>query len=134
MYTKKVTDGNCYFLPKIALYPPYFDRNCSTASKGLETICDVIKTAIQHYRASFVVTFFFNASYFWSFSHISWSSFSGLMADQTGNYAYSFYMTGATLLTAYLIPMILIYINCKKSRVHPQNVEETLPGRSTDEL
>ena len=60
--------------------------------------------------------------------------FSGLMADQTGNYAHSFYMTGGVLLTAFLIPMVLIFINCRKYRVHPQNVEEALPGRSTEEL
>ena len=54
------------------------------------------------------------------------SSLTGLMADQTGNYAYSFYMTGGVLLTAFLIPMVLIVVNKKQSRVHPQNVEEVV--------
>ena len=57
---------------------------------------------------------------------LSSSSFTGLMADQTGNYVYSFYMTGGALLTAFLIPMVLIVINKKQSRVHPQNVVEVV--------
>ena len=48
----------------------------------------------------------------------------GMIADKTGNYVYSFYMTGAVLIVAFLIPMMLIVINRKKSTVHPQNVEE----------
>ena len=39
--------------------------------------------------------------------------------DQTGNYLYSFYMTGAVLLVAFLIPMVLIPINHRKVRVRP---------------
>ena len=39
--------------------------------------------------------------------------------DQTGSYVYSFYMTGAALLVAFLIPMVLIPINHRKARVHP---------------
>ena len=63
---------------------------------------------------------------------ISWSSFTGLMADQSGNYVYSFYMTGAALLTAFLIPMVLIVVNFRKSRVHPQTFEEADNERSND--
>jgi len=48
----------------------------------------------------------------------------GMIADKTGNYVYSFYMTGAVLIVAFLIPMMLIVINRRKSTVHPQNVEE----------
>ena len=57
---------------------------------------------------------------------LSSSSFPGLMADETGNYIYSFYMTGGALLMAFLIPMVLIVINKKQSRVHPQNVTEVV--------
>ena len=39
--------------------------------------------------------------------------------DQTGSYVYSFYMTGAVLLVAFLIPMVLIPINHRKGRVRP---------------
>lgn len=46
------------------------------------------------------------------------------MADKTGNYVHSFYMTGGTLLVAFLIPFVLVFITCKKSRVHPIDVEE----------
>lgn len=46
------------------------------------------------------------------------------MADKTGNYVYSFCMTGGTLLVAFLIPFALVFMNCKKSRVHPIDVEE----------
>jgi len=50
--------------------------------------------------------------------------FPGLMADQTGNYMYSFYMTGGALLAAFLTPMMLIAINRRRStRIHRQNVE-----------
>ena len=43
---------------------------------------------------------------------------------ETGDYVYSFYMTGGSLLVAFLIPMVLEVIKCKQSRVHPQNIEE----------
>ena len=46
------------------------------------------------------------------------------MADKTGSYVHSFYLTGGTLLVAFLIPFALVFNNCKKSRVHPINVEE----------
>ena len=49
--------------------------------------------------------------------------FSALIADQTGNYIYSFYMTGGVLITAALIPLILICVNRGKSKVHPQGSE-----------
>ena len=39
--------------------------------------------------------------------------------DQTGKYVYSFYMTGALLLVAFLIPMVLIPINHRKARFRP---------------
>ena len=58
-------------------------------------------------------------------------SFTGLMADETGNYVYSFYMTGGALLRAFLIPMVLIVINKKQSRVHPQTVEEVVTDSIT---
>ena len=48
----------------------------------------------------------------------------GMIADKTGNYVFSFYMTGAVLIVAFLIPMMLIVINRRKSTVHPQTVEE----------
>ena len=41
--------------------------------------------------------------------------------DHTGSYVYSFYMTGAVLLVAFLIPMILTPINHRSIRVLPQN-------------
>ncbi|KAJ7365582.1 hypothetical protein OS493_005697 [Desmophyllum pertusum] len=43
-----------------------------------------------------------------------------LIADQTGNYVYSFYMTGGVLLTAFLIPVILVFVNRAKYKVHPR--------------
>ena len=43
----------------------------------------------------------------------------GLMADQTGNYITSFYMTGGVVMFAFLIPFALIFINWEKSRVSP---------------
>ena len=41
--------------------------------------------------------------------------------DNTGSYVYSFYMTGAVLLVAFLIPMVLIPINHRSIRVLPQS-------------
>ena len=54
--------------------------------------------------------------------------FLGLIVDQTGSYVYSFYMTGAVLMVAFLIPMVLIPINHRKARVRP------LEGHSKDDM
>ena len=48
----------------------------------------------------------------------------GLMADQTGNYITSFYMTGGVVMFAFLIPFALIFINRGKSRVTPMVTRE----------
>ena len=48
---------------------------------------------------------------------------SALIADHTGSYIYSFYMTGGVLLTASLIPVILIFVNRKTYNVQQQNWE-----------
>jgi len=45
---------------------------------------------------------------------------SALIADRTGSYIYAFYMTGGVLFAAFLIPVIMIFINWRKSKVHPQ--------------
>ena len=50
--------------------------------------------------------------------------FSGLIADQTGNYVYSFYMAGGVLISAFLIPLILICVNRGRSRVHTMDTKE----------
>ena len=52
----------------------------------------------------------------------------GLIVDQTGSYVYSFYMAGAALLVAFLIPMVLIPINHRKVRVRP------LVGHSKEDM
>ena len=62
-------------------------------------------------------------------NNIWWFCFTGLMADQTGNYVYSFYMAGGALLTSFLIPTVLIALDCRKSRVHRQNFEEAVTER-----
>lgn len=46
-----------------------------------------------------------------------------LMADKTGDYTYSFYMTGGVLIAAALIPLILICVNRGKSKVVPEESE-----------
>ena len=48
--------------------------------------------------------------------------------DQTGSYVYSFYMAGAALLVAFLIPMVLIPIDHRKVRVRP------LVGHSKEDM
>ena len=50
--------------------------------------------------------------------------FSALIADNTGSYIYAFYMTGGVLFAAFLIPVIIIFINWRKSKVHSQTPEE----------
>ena len=42
--------------------------------------------------------------------------------DHTGSYVHAFYMSSAVAMASFLlIPMILIPINRKKSKVHPQD-------------
>ena len=58
---------------------------------------------------------------FFGFALIS----TGLMADQTGNYINSFYMTDGAMMFAFLNPFALIFINRGKSRVSPIASRET---------
>ena len=44
-------------------------------------------------------------------------SSAGLIVDKTGNYIYSFYMTSGMLLTGFLIPMVLVILRRRRSRV-----------------
>ena len=44
-----------------------------------------------------------------------------LIADHTRNYFYSFYIAGGELFAASLIPVIIIFIKWRKSKVHPLN-------------
>ncbi|XP_015770801.1 PREDICTED: monocarboxylate transporter 10-like [Acropora digitifera] len=41
----------------------------------------------------------------------------GLIVDKTGNYIYSFYMTSGMLFTGFLIPMVLVILRRRRSRV-----------------
>ena len=50
----------------------------------------------------------------------------GLIVEKTGNYVYAFYMTGGVLFAAFLIPMVLIVISRKRSRVSPMDPKETV--------
>ena len=44
-----------------------------------------------------------------------------MIVDHTGSYVHAFYMSSAVAMAAFLILMILIPINRKKSKVHPQD-------------
>ena len=44
-----------------------------------------------------------------------------MIVDHTGSYVPAFYMSSAVAMVSFLIPMILIPINRKKSKVHPQD-------------
>ena len=46
-----------------------------------------------------------------------------MIADNTGSYIYAFYMTGGVLFAAFLIPVIMILVNWRKSKVHPHTSE-----------
>ena len=54
-----------------------------------------------------------------SLSHIS--LLTGLIVDHTGSYVPAFYMSSAVAMVSFLIPMILIPINRKKSKVLPED-------------
>lgn len=56
----------------------------------------------------------------------------GVIVDKTGNYVYSFYMTGGVLLTAFLIPMVLIVLSRRRSKVGPLDCEQTDEGVDRD--
>lgn len=49
----------------------------------------------------------------------------GLIVEKTSNYVCAFYMTGGVLFVAFLIPMVLIVISRKRSRVSPMDPKET---------
>lgn len=49
------------------------------------------------------------------------SLLTGMIVDHTGSYVHAFYMSSAVAMAAFLIPMILIPINRKQSKVHPQD-------------
>ena len=64
---------------------------------------------------------------------------SALIADQTGSYVYSFYMTGGVLLTAFLIPVILVFLNRAKSNLphhvsEAEAIEEEMADTISDEI
>ena len=52
------------------------------------------------------------------------SLLTGLIVDHTGSYVPAFYMSSAVAMASFLILMILIPINRKKSKVHPQDKME----------
>jgi len=58
----------------------------------------------------------------YSFSVVAGGPVAALIADQTGSYIYSFFTTGGVPLTASLIPIILIFINRGKFKVHPRSM------------
>ena len=57
----------------------------------------------------------------------------GLIADRTGSYVYSFYMTGGVLLAAFLIPMMLIVIRYRSRRVQSSPPEHERSQSETDQ-
>ena len=57
--------------------------------------------------------------------HSSLCDISGMIVDHTGSYVHAFYMSSAVAMASFLlILMILIPINRKKSKVHPQDKME----------
>ena len=57
----------------------------------------------------------------------------GLMADQSGNYINSFYMTGGVLMFAFVIPFGLTFTKLRGSRVSPILSEtRDLEARNTE--
>ena len=73
----------------------------------------------------FVFKFYILLSFFKNFQSGFLTPFyffsSALIADQTGDYVYSFYMMGGVLLTASVIPVILIFVNRGTYNVQQQN-------------
>ncbi|XP_068683362.1 monocarboxylate transporter 8-like [Montipora foliosa] len=87
----------------------------------ITTSCYILLSCVDTKKrtASFAI-----GNMIYSLSAAAGGPIAGLMADRTGNYVYSFYMTGATLFVAFLIPFVLVVLNCKKSRIHPKNAVE----------
>lgn len=83
----------------------------------IATQCYILLSCVDRKRvtASFCIL---NLVY--SFSVATGGPIAGLMADQTGNYINSFYMTGGVLMLAFVIPFALIFIKRRKSKVHSQ--------------
>lgn len=64
---------------------------------------------------------FCTSNFLYSLGAVSGSPIAGMIVDHTGSYVHAFYMSSAVAMAAFLIPMILIPINRKKSKVHPQD-------------
>ena len=110
----------------------YSSENCSdsnTNSKGNTIWSDFFIFYFLFFYSSRRVNPSFQGSYFRYFHFFS----SALIADHTGSYIYSFYMTGGVLLTASLIPVIMIFINWRNSKHHPQTLEVELHGEAQTE-
>jgi len=65
----------------------------------------------------------------YSFSGAAGGPVAALIADHTGSYVYSFYMTGGVLLTASLIPVIMIFINRRISLSSPRELGSRIKRR-----
>ena len=71
-----------------------------------------------------VLILVFTAMYHQHSSLSDISLLTGLIVDHTGSYVPAFYMSSAVAMASFLILMILIPINRKKSKVHPQDKME----------
>ena len=71
-----------------------------------------------------VLILVFTARYHQHSSLSDISLLTGLIVDHTGSYVPAFYMSSAVAMASFLILMILIPINRKKSKVHPQDKME----------
>ncbi|XP_078351631.1 monocarboxylate transporter 10-like [Oculina patagonica] len=87
----------------------------------ITTQCFILLTCVDRKRrtASFCIL-----NLLYSFSAAAGGPVAALIADQTGNYIYSFYMTGGVLLTAFSIPAILVFVNDRKSKINSQDSQE----------
>ncbi|XP_022794339.1 monocarboxylate transporter 10-like [Stylophora pistillata] len=82
----------------------------------ITTQCYILLSCVDKERAT---ASFCILNLLYSFSAATGGPIAGLMADQSGNYTNSFYMTGGVLMSAFVIPFALIFINCRKSQVSP---------------
>lgn len=101
----------------------------------ITTQCYILLSCVDKERAT---ASFCILNLLYSFSVATGGPIAGLMADQSGNYTNSFYMTGGVLMLAFVITFALIFINREKSQVslvvskEMSDVESTTTDPSTN--
>ena len=96
----------------------------------MNKFCHMVKKGACPFQSFFVKCVICTLQ-FRFFLHVLFST--GLMADQSGNYINSFYMTGGVLMFAFVIPFGVTFTKLRGSRVSPIVSEmRDLEARNTE--